>query len=215
MPSLIVYGAFVMRHVDVMEGLRREGEIATPQNLPYLFGALTGVSLPPIVLSLVSLAALAVTLIVTIAMQLRAKTESARLWKMALGAELVLLVTMMVNKKSDTSYLAMCFFLLCAFVAFEADHANRQMTAFYTLLSLTALPIVSFWYWPLDGQSAQELHALIIAGDRNAWIMVAMQILLAASYLGLAFGILRCVRETTADRALKEIPMAAFRDSAS
>ena len=45
---------------------------------------------------------------------------------MALSAELILLTVMLMNKKSDTSYLAMCFFLLCAFAAFDADRGRRS-----------------------------------------------------------------------------------------
>ena len=95
---------------------------------------------------------------VTIRAQLRAKDESARLWAMALGAELILLTIMIVNKKSDTSYLGMCCFLLCAFAAFDADRGKRAMSAFYALFSWLSLPIVSFWYWPLNREGAPALH---------------------------------------------------------
>lgn len=214
LPSLIVYGAFVLDKADVTAGLRKENTIATPQNLPYLFGALTGVEVPRMVLSVVSLAVIAAALFVTIRAQLEAVTEVARMWKMVLGTDLVLLVMMLVSKKSDTSYLAMCFFLLCAFVAFEADRGKRAMLWCYALLSLVGLPIASFWYWPLKRESATQIHALSLAGDRNALIMVAMQMLLAVGYLGLAAGILRLVREPAADAArLEEAQLV--RDSAS
>src|ERR1700739_1591323 len=193
-PSLIVYGAFVAAKADVTSGLRKESSIATPQNLPYLFGALTGHNLPGSLLGILSLVVVAGALVITIRAQQRAKNEPARLWTAALGAELVLLAVLLVSKKSDTSYLGMCFFLLCAFVAFDADRGKRVMSSLYALLSLLALPIASFWYWPLQRESAVQLHALWLSGNRNAWIMIAMQALLAVSYLGLALGILRTVR---------------------
>jgi hypothetical protein len=127
--------------------------------------------------------------------QLREKDVRARLWKTALSSQLILLAVMLMNKKSDTSYLAMCFFLLCAFVAFDADRSRRAMSGLYALLSLLALPIASFWFWPLDRESAPQLHALWLSGNRYAWIMMAMQALMAVSYLGLTLGIVYTVRD--------------------
>ena len=194
-PSLLVYGAFTAAGADVTSAVRKEGSLATPQNLPYLFGAITGHNLPGSLLGLLSIVVVVSALAITIRIQLRTKDDAARLWTMALSAELVLLVVMLVNKKSDTSYLGMCFFLLCAFAAFDADRGRRTTAGWYALISLLALPIASFWYWPLNRESATQLHALWLAGNRNAWIMMTMQVLLAASYVGLTLGILRSVRE--------------------
>jgi len=194
-PSLLVYGAFIAAGADVTSAVRKEGSLATPQNLPYLFGAVTGHNLPGSLLELLSIVVVVSALVITIRIQLRTKDDAARLWTMALSAELILLVVMLVNKKSDTSYLGMCFFLLCAFAAFDADRGRRTTAGWYALISLLALPIASFWYWPLNRESATQLHALWLAGNRNAWIMMAMQVLLAASYFGLTLGILRSVRE--------------------
>ena len=77
------------------------------------------------------------------------------------------------------------------------------MSSLYALLSLLALPIASFWYWPLQRESAVQLHALWLSGNRIAWIMMVMQTLLAVSYLGLTQGILSAVREP-AKALLKE-----------
>ena len=194
-PSVMVYCAFVAARADVTSAVRKEGSLATPQNLPYLFGALTGINLPESVLGLLSFVVVLSALTVTIRAQLRANDDRAKLWTMALSAELILLTVMLMNKKSDTSYLAMCFFLLCAFTAFDADRSRKAMSSFYALLSLLALPIASFWFWPLNRESAAQLHALWLSGNRNAWIMIAMQALLAISYLGLTLGILRTMYE--------------------
>lgn len=198
-PTAIVYGAFVASGADVTSAMRKEGSLTTPQNLPYIWAALTGHNLPGIVSSLLSLAVVGVTLVVAISSQLRAESESAKLWKMALGAQLLLLAVMVVNKKSDTSYLGMCFFLLCSFVAFEADRGRRTMSALYTLLSAVALPIASFWFWPLHQESGTKLHALCVSGDRNGLVMLGMQVLLLLSYVGLSWGLLRCIRGVPRD----------------
>ncbi len=194
-PSVMVYGAFIMANADVTAAVRKESSLATPQNLPYLFGALTGHDLPGSLLGLLSLVVVVSAPVVTIRVQLRMEDDRPRLWTMALSAELILLAVMLMNRKSDTSYLGMCFFLLCAFASFDADRGRRAMSGLYALLSLLALPITSFWYWPLNRESATLLHALWLSGSRNAWIMMVMQVLLAASYLGLALGILRTVGE--------------------
>lgn len=215
LPSVIVYGAFVLVRADVTEGLRKEGAMTTPQNLVYLFGALTGMDLPQVVMSVFSVVVILAVLFVTIRAQLDAKSETAKLWKMMLGAALVLLAVMLVNKKSDTSYLGMCFFLFCAFVAFEANRGKHAMSWFYAVLSFLCLPIVSFWYWPLERQSAIQLHAMCLAGDWNALIMLAMQVSLVVSYAGLAFGILRAVREPEFESSEQGSPVAAVTGSAS
>ena len=194
-PSVVVYGAFMLRGADVTSALRGEAELATPQNLPYLIGALTGWELPKVVLSLLLLALVAVALGMTTKAQLRQASEEARLWVTTLGCELILLAVMIANKKSDTAYLGMCFFLLCAFVAFDADKGRAVSSFLYAVLSLLALPIASFWFWPLHIESATEMHVLWMAGSRNAWIMMLMQVLLLVSYIGLGAGMLRVIRE--------------------
>jgi len=208
-PTVLVYGGFILAKADVTAGVRKEGSIATPQNLPFLIGILTGHNLPGIVLSLMSLVVVGAVLVITIRAQLRVKDESAKLWATALGAQLVLLSVMIVNKKSDTSYLGMCCFLLCAFVAFDADRGRRAMIVLYALFSWLSLPIVSFWYWPLSREGAPQLHQMWLSGDRNAWLMTAMQVLLVVCYIGLAWGILRTVLEPAKNRAMREEPVAA------
>lgn len=197
-PTLVVYGGFILARADVTASARREGKFVTPQNLPYVIGALTGHNLPGIVLSLILLIAVGAVLVVTIRAQLNAIDESTRLWATGLGAQLILLTFLIMNKKSDTSYLAMCFFLLCAFAAFDADRGKRTMSILYTLLSWLSLPIASFWYWPLNREAAPALHALLLSGSLKAWLMMAMQVLLVGSYMGLAWGLLRAVQSPAA-----------------
>ena len=72
-PSVMVYGAFIAARADVTAAVRKEGSLATPQNLPYLFGALTGINLPESVLGLLSFVVVVSALMVTIRAQLRAK----------------------------------------------------------------------------------------------------------------------------------------------
>jgi hypothetical protein len=189
-PTVLVYGGFILAKADVTAGARRESNLVTPQNLPYLIGALTGYSFPEMVLSLLLLAAMGAALVAAVRAQMRAKDESAKLWAAALGTQLILLTFLIVNRKSDTSYLAMCFFLLCAFAAFDADRGRRTMSVLYVLLSWLSLPIASFWYWPLNRQPAVALHVMALSGNRSAWLMIAMQVLLVGSYIGLAWGML-------------------------
>lgn len=195
LPTLLVYGGFILAGADVTAGARREANFVTPQNLPYLIGALTGHNLPAIVLILLLLVVVSAVVVVTIRAQLQARDESARLWMTAVGAQLILLTFLTLNKKSDTSYLAMCFFLLCAFAAFDADRGKRATGALYAVLSWISLPIASFWYWPLNREAAPALHVLLLSGSVKAWLMMAMQVLLVGSYIGLAWGMLRIVME--------------------
>jgi hypothetical protein len=83
------------------------------------------------------------------------------------------------------------------------------MIVLYALFSWLSLPIVSFWYWPLSREGAPQLHQMWLSGDRNAWLMTAMQVLLVVCYIGLAWGILRTVLEPAKNRAMREEPVAA------
>jgi hypothetical protein len=210
-PTVLVYGGFILAKADVTAGARREGNLATPQNLPYLVGALTGHNLPAIVMSLLLLVAMGAALVVAIRAQMRAKDESVKLWATALGTQLILLAFLIMNKKSDTSYLAMCFFLLCAFAAFDADRGRRAMSALYALLSWLSLPIASFWYWPLNREAGNVLHVMWLAGNKNAWLMMAMQVLLVGSYTGLAWGMLRTMQKAEDTRIVREQRTAVAR----
>src|ERR1700739_1270090 len=105
----------------------------------------------------------------------------------------------------------MCCFLLCAFAAFDADRGRRAMSILYALFSWLSLPIVSFWYWPLNREGATQLHEMCLSGNRNAWLMTGMQVLLVACYMGLAWGILRTVLEPARSRRVREVPAAAAR----
>jgi hypothetical protein len=210
-PTVLVYGGFILANANVIAGARKESNLATPQNLPYLVGVLTGYNLSAIVLNLALLFTVGAALVLTIWAQLRAKGESAKLWATALGAQLILLTFLIMNKKSDTSYLGMCFFLLCAFAAFDADRGKRAMSALYALLSLLSLPIASFWYWPLNRQAATVLHVMWLSGNRNASVMIAMQVLLVGCYTGLAWGILRTLQKPAAALVSREERGAAAR----
>ncbi len=196
LPTVLVYSGFILAKADVTAGARAEGSLVTPQNLPYLMGALTGYDLPAIVLGLLLLLAMGAALVVAIRAQMRAIEEPEKLWTTALGVQLILLTFLTVSKKSDTSYLAMCFFLLCAFAAFDADRGKRTMSALYVLLSFLSLPIASFWYWPLNREGATALHAMWLSGNWVAWLMIAMQVSLVGCYVGLAWGTLRTAQES-------------------
>lgn len=206
-PTVAVYGTFVLMRVDVSLAIRRESNMATPQNLPYLFSALTGFEVPVFVLSAALLLVLAAVVGTTTRWQLRENAVAARLWVTGLSCELILLTVMMFNKKSDTSYLGMCFFLLCGFVAFDVDQGRRWMSNWYGLMTLIGLPIVSYWFWPLHMETPVILHRLWLSGSRNAWIMMAMQFVLELSYAGLAWGLLRSARHSADKRELQEPAM--------
>lgn len=55
------------------------------------------------------------------------------------------------------------------------------------------------------------LHALWLSGSRNAWVMMAMQIALVLSYAGLAWGLLRGIRDS-AQRELHQGAMTLTAD---
>lgn len=108
----------------------------------------------------------------------------------------VLFALLLFSKKSDPIYMSMCFFLLSAFTAVQMDRSSRWVQYPYTFVSLLGLPVASFWYWPLGSASNVELHAMLLAANPSAIVMVIGQILLLASYVLLAARICRELLES-------------------
>ena len=78
------------------------------------------------------------------------------------------------------------------------------MSVLYALLSWLSLPIASFWYWPLNREAAPVLHVMLLSGNRNAWLMIAMQVVVVGCYMGLAWGLLRTVQKPADARITRE-----------
>ena len=183
LPLVLVGGLFELHHADILEPLKVEGALSTPQNLPYVFSGLTGVIVPFTILSLLRSVPLLAAVAYAGWAQLRLKAEAERLPKLLLSILLVLFAVLIFNSKSDTSYLGMCFYLICGLTVAQIDRGNQKLGYAYVILSAMALPVASFWFWPLSRPSGVELHALWMAGDKAGIIMMGMQLLLVYSYL--------------------------------
>jgi hypothetical protein len=102
-----------------------------------------------------------------------------------------LITVLLFTKKSDPIYLTMCFFPLCAFTAMRIEEGACWIAYPYAFVTVLGLPIASFWFWPLGLADGIQLHAMLTAGDRNAWMMAIAQPLLLASYALFAMEIYR------------------------
>lgn len=188
---ILVYGGFYLAGLDITVPVRLEGSKSTPNNLPYLLESLTGWNLPTVLVSVFTLLIVIAALAYSGWMQLKAPSSQARLRAVSWSTLFVLFALLIANKKAFTSYLEMCFFLICALTAWHVELKRRSVAWFYCILSLVALPVTSFWYSPLNMPTAVELHSLWVAGNRDALVEMGLQVLLLIALLGLGVRIAR------------------------
>jgi hypothetical protein len=99
------------------------------------------------------------------------------------------------TKKSDPSYLGMCFFLACAFAAAHAEEMKNWTSSVNATLTLIMLPASSFWFWPLHQPSGAQLDAMLRTGDGDAILMFASQAFLLFCYLWILILALRALKQ--------------------
>lgn len=191
---VVVYGSFWLAGLDITVPVRLEGGKSTSGNLPYFVCALIGRDISVGVVGLLTLAALGCVVIYAGLAQLRATTQAQSLWTLSLSVLIVLFALLTANKKASTSYLEMCFFLICAFTAVHAEKKRWSVAYLYAILSMAGLPVSSLWFVALRGASPVELHHLLLTGDRNAIIEMVLQALVLTSFLGLGLRMVQDLR---------------------
>lgn len=204
---IVVYGAFALHHIDIALPLRVEGNMITPGNLPFLLVSLCGLEFPPRAIDGLALAITGAAVAFAALMQFRAQVGAQRLWRLALSMLLTLFTVLTFTKKSDASYLTMAFFLVCALTAIETARTRRFTSYVYAILSAIALPITSFWYWPMRNESAVQIHSLLMTGDRNAIVLLIGQGLMVFCYFWFAALMIAGLRDPLpAEVFLGELP---------
>ncbi|MGC2163825.1 MAG: hypothetical protein WA634_18110 [Silvibacterium sp.] len=206
---VLVYGGFLVHGIDVTVPLRVEGSLRTPANLPYFVALFSGYTLPARLLDGLSLFATGVAVLIAARAQIRTHSKPRSFWKLSISILFVLFTVLIFTKKSDPIYLTMCFFLLSAFTAVQVEGPSRWVAYPYALLSFLGLPIASFWFFPLHTASGIQLHALLLAGDRNAFIMAIAQILLLSSYALFLMKIFRELQDSSHSARLLQSDAAA------
>ncbi len=127
-PVVIVYGAFVLKHLDVLSVLANEGSLRSANNITFLIEGVLGISLP----SLFWNGLMAVALLFIFALVARAVIRSQpelRLHPVIFGTAAITISIELLAKKSWPPYLLMALFPICLQISAEnrlKQHCSRS-----------------------------------------------------------------------------------------
>lgn len=177
LPVALVYGLFVVKHLDVLSVLTNEGGLKSANTFPYLVESLLGVNLPsPFWDGLMGLVLLAIFVIVARASHRASLT--LRLHAIIFGTAAVTLTLLLFAKKSWPPYLVLALFPICLLV----PAGSRLRSTVFAFFGVIAIVTPSYWATILSQFSAQEFHEGLLAGRSNCYIFLALQLLLVAGY---------------------------------
>jgi len=176
----VAYGAFLWHGIDVTAPIRIEQRLITGGDLPYLASLVFGRTISAGLSSAIFLLTVAATVLISNYAQIRTQLAAERLWKVLLAILAVLFTVLLFSRKSDPSYLGMCFFLICIFVAVHAEQTKNWTSSFYAALTLVVMLVTSLWFQLLPFYF--KLHDMLWAGDKSAIAMFVSQSLLIFCY---------------------------------
>jgi hypothetical protein len=181
LPMLTVFGLFAAKHANVLLPLQEEGSLQLGGSLPLLFSDLTGINIPGHISDAITVFVLLACTFVWWHITFRSPShrltvlaedhETAHSWKTGLGLLVLTLSMLMFSKKSWSIYIIMVMFLLCQLVA-----RHGPLTRFiYCIFSFLLIVEPSFLFAKVGNQH-QPIHVLLMQGDSNAWLLIAMYI---------------------------------------
>jgi hypothetical protein len=185
--AVAIYGTFALAGSDLLQPFRIEGDELTSGNLPYLLTAAGLDPLRPAVAAALAIAALVALAAAVWIAEVRAPGRRAALTLPA-ALSAVLLVFMIVSRKSFTSYLAM--FLLPLSLALAPMMTRRwQGAAFLAFCGLAAIE-PSLWFRWMDIATLDRGVPVGVVPARAATFMM-VEVLLVVGYGVLAAMLLR------------------------
>lgn len=186
LPVVLVYGAFVIRHLDVLSVLSNEGALKSANNITFLIEALVGITVPLIVWDGLML----ISLILIFARVTRAVFQAPpeqRLHPVTFGTAALTLTIELLARKSWPPYLVIALFPICLLVA----AGSGLDIALFAVFGVVAVVAPSYWATVLGQFSAEDLHRGLLAGQPNCYILLVLQTALISGYVWLLTGSLR------------------------
>jgi hypothetical protein len=203
--TVSVYAAFALQGANLLDPIRREGDLISSGNLPYLLGPILSaarLSAPP-VLDAMAAAVLAAS---TVWLYVRVRNLPSEQRPSLLLASLALtgFVFMLVSKKSFTGYAV--FFMYPAIAVLVLGTSRRWGRVGFLLLFNALLATESSIWFHLGGDGLTLSEWLRVAGALRVGGFAALDLLLIACYGYLAFLSIACVRRLVAAAASSRRP---------
>ncbi|WP_263367579.1 hypothetical protein [Edaphobacter bradus] len=147
LPVVLIYGAFVAKHLPILSVLRVEGGFKSANNLPYLVEAMLVITLPSLLLGGIVAAFLLLIFILVARATTRAQGR-LYLRPLVFGMAALTLVLVLFPKKSWPPYFLLGFFPVCLLIPMITDQADRLCSIWIDrhrwpqLLGQCALPVL-------------------------------------------------------------------------
>jgi hypothetical protein len=186
------YGGFALLHAPILTPLSAEGGLRTAGNLPYVIETIFGVTLPArltdgcLLLVLLGIFAAAGRAAYRAEMDVRMRALTS-------GMAAATLALLVLSKKSWPPYLVLALFPVCLLAREESGSRLRNglRVAGFALFSLIAVAEHSYWSSIFAQFSSAEFHARLSSGHAGVRVLVAVELLLVAGYLGLLWEAMR------------------------
>ena len=186
--AVIVYGAFTVTGASVLDPLRREGDLITSGNLPYLFGALnTGSHLHDrAIFDTVALLAVATSL-AWLYLRSRRLMPPMRTALLPASIALIGLVFMLVSKKSATGYEV--FFMYPAILVTMHEWRRPGLAGGFLVVFNLLLAVEPSLWFHLEGGANRPLWEWLQAsnGAPSTLTFIALDVCLLACYAIVAY----------------------------
>jgi 4-amino-4-deoxy-L-arabinose transferase-like glycosyltransferase len=179
-PVIVGYGYFVYKKVNLLLPLQWEGHLHSASNLPYVFGLLTGYTLPDRIFDLITLAALAAA-VVWLIVRTVGKDLAQQVRLISFGSALLMVLLMTLSKKSWPNYFVIFLFNLCLLPAF------RSIARRVAFAAIQVIGCLAHSYWSTFFKKAEgwQMHVRIMAHQPSAVSFCLLQTALVSGYIWL------------------------------
>jgi hypothetical protein len=177
LPVVIVYGVFVMKHLDILSVLANEGNLRSANNITFLVEGILGITIPSIVWN--GLMAIALLLIFALVAHAISHAQAElRLHPVIFGTVAITITIELLAKKSWPPYLLMALFPICLLIS----ASSKLKTTLFAMFNIIAVVSPSYWATATSQATAEEFHRGLLTGQLNAYILLFLQIALVAGY---------------------------------
>jgi hypothetical protein len=179
-PTFLLYGAFYVADSPVLVPLQREGGLQKASDLPFVIDAIVGKMLPAHLWDGIVVLALA-AMVALILKTMHSMDLKSRIRILTFSMPALMLIVLLLSKKSWPTYFMMVLFPLCLLVA----NLSVVKRAIFLLFNIVAVTEHSFWTIKLKELDAVGVHSLVALHNSTALLFMALEVALLAGYVWL------------------------------
>jgi len=172
---VIVYGTCLALHLPSLQPLISESGLRSSDDLPYVFEAITGVTLPSLFwdMAVIIICALIFFLI---SVKSRGASLALRLRILSFAFAALTLALILFSKKSWPPYLMLCLFPICLLFRSKLNITALALFGVVTVISH------SYWETVLGELTAAGLHQGLLSHDPRSFLFLFLELILISYY---------------------------------